>query len=542
MFMDYKISLITINMAYRPIQARGGNRKSQALTLMAPKGENLRDLPQLLDTNYAQRIRNLLIDASGQMYKRGGLEKIIDTAGTEAITMIVKFDADDWIFAYGTTVSRYNFTTETVTVLKNDFVLSSDGPGISGVRYGEYVFVVSGAGKVWRMDNTFAFTEVAASPSNSRCITVAGNRIAVGDHLGTVTYSEVDDGTDPPFNTWTTGTVATAAGTAQYRNGGAINSLVTLGNNIVVFSENGKFAFYIDQIDLGGTISKIEREVIARTDYGGFRGAIQTKKGLYYVNEAGLWNLAALGQPGIDNTDQEAKVTLLLGGQYFDGKDLSGATLAFDPAKNTVYVSLRNGSDVNNYMLAYNTDTQAVSEITGWNIGTFMTVGDTIYGGSSVATKIYECFTGHDDDGSEIGIEYIQELTVGTPYTKKSLDGIYVQGFLSESQTVNVKLDIYDVQGRPINNKLVLEWSSQYNNNTQAGYNGADYSGASYNGDYDLAGMIESFDGATDKIRNFQRVRLHITNSDKLPLVLNWVSLLTTEKARIRRRKLTNVT
>lgn len=529
-------------MAYFPIRTGAGPSRSQNLTLMAPKGQNLRDLPQLLDTSYAQRIRNYLIDASGQLYKRGGLEKLIDTAGTDGITMLLEFDSDDWIFAYDTTVARYNFTTETVTVLKNDFVVSADGLGITGVRYGEYVFVVTGTGKMWRMDNTFTFTEVSASPSASRCIAVAANRIVVGDGNGTVTYSEVDDGTDPPFNTWNTGTNADLAGTAQFRNGGAINSLITLGNNIVAFSEDGKFAFYIDQIDLGGTVSKVEREVMSRVDYGGFRGAIHTEKGLFYVNEAGLWNLVSLGQPDVKYSDQEFKATLLLGGQYFEGADLSDATLAFDPAKNTVYVSYRKGSDSNNFMIAYNTDTQAVSEITGWTIGRFMVIGDTIYGGSSTAGKVYQCFTGFDDDGISIGTEYIQEITVGTPFTKKKLDGVYVQGFLSTSSVVNVKFDIYDVQGRPINNKLKLEWEAQYNNNSYSGYNSAAYGVSPYGGDVDFSDLVESFDGATDKIRNFQRVRLHITNSDKLPHIINWVSLLTTEKSKIRRRKLTNVT
>lgn len=525
-------------MGYQPIRARGGARKAQELTLMAPKGENLRDLPQLLDTNFAQRIRNYLIDASGQLYKRGGLELVFDTGGTTGITSLIEFDNDNWIVGYGTTISRYEISTDTVTVLKNDF---SANEGFETVRYGEYVFIVNGVDGLWRMDNAYALLSVAGAPATPTCIAVAGNRIVMGDTSGTVTYSEVDDGTDPPFTNWATGTAANLAGSAQFRNGGAINTVTTLGNNIVAFSDNGKFAFYIDQIDLGGTVSKVEREVISRVDYGGFRGAIQTEKGLFYVNEAGLWNLVALGQPGIESSDQEAKVSLLLGGQYFDGKDLSDATLAFDPAKNTLYVSFRNGSSENNFVIAYNTDTGALSEITGWNIGRFLTIGDTIYAGSSVATKTWQCFKGFSDDGSNIGTEYIQELTVGSPFTKKSLDGCYVQGYLSENTTVNVKFDIYDVQGRPINTKLQLDWTTQYNNDAAVGYNSAAYGVSPYGGDADAAGLVESFDGATDKIRNFQRVRLHITNSDKLPHILNWVSLLTTEKARIRRRKLIKV-
>jgi len=527
-------------MAYYPIRANAGGRKSQNLTLMAPKGQNLRDLPQLLDASYAQRIRNYLIDASGQLYKRQGLEKIVDTAGTDPITMVLEYNSDNWIIGYGTTVARYELSTETLTVLKNDFTAND---GFEGVNYGEYVFIVNGEDSLYRMDAAYTLTAVAGAPV-SKCIAVAGNRIVLGDATspGTIKYSEVDDGTNPPFTSWSNGTNANEPGNAYFRNGGFVHSIVTLGNNIVCFAENGKFAFYLDQIDLGGTISKIEREVMSRVDYGGYRGAIQTQKGLFYVNEAGLWNLVSLGQADVKYSDQEGKATLLLGGDYFDGADLSDATLAFDTAKNTVYVSYRKGSDSNNFMIAYNTDTQAVSEITGWTIGRFMVIGDVIYGGSSTAGKVYQCFTGFDDDGISIGTEYIQEITVGTPFAKKQLDGCYVQGFLSSSSVVNVKFDIYDVQGRPINNKLKLEWEAQYNNNSYAGYNSAAYGVSPYGGDVDSADLVESFDGATDKIRNFQRIRLHITNSDKLPHIINWISLLTTEKSKIRRRKLTNVT
>lgn len=527
-------------MAYFPIRAGGGARSSQNLTLMAPKGQNLRDLPQLLDVSYAQRIRNYLIDASGQLYKRQGLNKIVDTGGTDAITMVLEYDSDNWILGYGTTVARYQLSTDTLTVLKNNF---SANDGFEGVNYGEYVFIVNGVDNLYRMDNTYALTSVAGAPISS-CIAVAGNRIVLGDAAspGVIKYSEVDDGTNPPFTTWTNGTNANEPGNAYFRNGGFVKSIITLGNNIVCFSENGKFAFYLDQIDLGGTISKIEREVMSRIDYGGFRGVIHTEKGLFYVNEAGLWNLYSLGQPDVKYSDQEMKATLLLGGDYFNGADLSDATLTFDPAKNTVYVSYRKGSDSNNFMIAYNTDTKAVSEITGWTIGRFMVVGDVIYGGSSSAGKVYQCFTGFDDDGLSIGTEYIQEITVGTLFTKKKLDGVYIQGFLSSSSVVNVNFDIYDVQGRPISNKLNLEWEAQYNNNSFSGYNSAAYGVSPYGGDVDFSDLVESFDGATDKIRNFQRVRLRITNSDKLPHIVNWVSLLTTEKTKIRRRKLTNVT
>ena len=113
---------------------------------------------------------------------------------------------------------------------------------------------------------------------------------------------------------------------------------------------------------------------------------------------------------------------------------------------------------------------------------------------------------------------------------------------MSQDTVVNVKFDIYDVEGKPISNQLKLEWTAQYNNNTQSGYNGSFYNTSSYNGDEDVGGLIESFDGATDKIRNFQRIKLHITNNDKLPHTVNWCSLLTTEKNKIRRRKLTKIT
>jgi len=109
---------------------------------------------------------------------------------------------------------------------------------------------------------------------------------------------------------------------------------------------------------------------------------------------------------------------------------------------------------------------------------------------------------------------------------------------LSSSSSILIKFDIFDIEGKPVTDKLKFTWTPQYSLSGFDGYSSAQYNASSYGGDLDSAQLIESFDGCRPFIRNFQRVRVHITSGDKLDHQINWLSLEVEEKAPIRRRKL----
>jgi hypothetical protein len=193
-------------MGYQPIQVNPRSSIRRSTTLMAKGGVNNRDLPQLLDVKFAQKIVNYLAESDGRLIKRKGLEKILEVAGTVGITLFKKFDDDTFIFGYGTTIARYTVSTDTVTNIKTNFSANS---GFDGVRYGVNFFVCNGVDKIWRITAAYAISEITASPVCS-VLSVIGNRIYAG-RLSTdetaVQYSMVDDGSTTPFGTWTIGTL-----------------------------------------------------------------------------------------------------------------------------------------------------------------------------------------------------------------------------------------------------------------------------------------------------------------------------------------------
>jgi len=514
----------------------------RATTTMAPAGVNRKTAPQFLDPRSALSMINYEIEDEGKLFKRLGISEAFTVAGGVPVTMLRKWTDDVVIFGYGTTIARYLFSTDTVTTIKNDF---SANTGFDGTKYGEYFFVCNGVEKIWRIDlATFTPTEVAASPICS-VLKAIGNRLYAGN-LSTdstaVIYSEVDDGSNPPFDGWPVGTDLDEAGTVYYRNAATVRSICAIGPNVVVFSDDGFFSFNIGSLDSAGVLTKIDNIVKYQEDFGGARGAVETAQGIFYANEGGLWQLVADGQQDIPYSKQEILTSINLGRNFFDDVDFSNTDLVFSQRKNTVYVTAAKDSDVNNYVLVYNLNYKAFTTFSGWNISRWMNIGADIYGASAGATTMYKCFDGFNDNGNLIFTDYLQELKLGDLQTRQMLKGCYVQGLLSPSSEILVKFDIYDVQGLLINNKLRFSWTAENVGGQLESYNSASYSGSVYGGDADLSGMVESFDGCRPFIRNFQRVRLHMTSADQVPHVLTWVSLDSRIKTNIRRRKMTLLT
>lgn len=527
---------------YRSIRPQMGGSMTRATTLMSPAGINQRTAPQFLDPRNAINIVNYEIEDTGALIKRKGWTKLFEVAGSAPITMFKQWTDDVWIFGYSTTVARYTVSTDTVTTIKANF---SANNGFDGTRYGEYFFVCNGVDEIWRVDfATFTPTEVVNSPICNGLVAIGPRLFAfnLSTDATAVKYSEVDTGANPPFTTWNVGTLSTDGGLVSYRNAGTARAVVPLGEAQVVFSDKGFYAFGITSIDVGGSLTKNDQIISYTEDFGGARGAISTEKGVFYANEAGLWNLVSIGQPNVPFSRQYGLVSTLLGNDYFENADFSNCDLIYDQKKGSIYLTYAQDSATNNSVLVYNTDFKAFSRFSSWNVSRWITVNGEVYAASDSKTAVYKCFDGFTDDGQIIGTDYYQELKLGDLQTRQMLKGCYVQGFLSASSTVYVKFDIYDITGKPIADKLRFSWTSQYNLNGFDGYSSAMYSGSAYGGDTDYANLVESFDGCRPFIRNFQRVRVHITSNDTTAHVLTWVMLDARVKADIRRRKMTLLT
>lgn len=524
-------------MPYSRIRVKPQNaRHTTATSLMAKSGVNLRDLPQLMSPDFALQNENYFVTTDGGLSKRKGLIELTTVAGNKPVTLL-----DEWkgyyIFGYETTVAAYNPDTGTVTNIKTNW--STNAP-FSGGSYGDYFFVGNTGNKIHYITEAagvFTITEIAAAPL-SGVIRPIGPRLYAG--VGTdVYYCSVDTGSNPPFTNWTVAATATAAGIVSFRNAGTVRSICSLGDIIVAFGDTGKYAFRITtQNDGTGTIVKLEEVVIDRVDMGGASGAITTPKGLFYVNKSGLWQLISLGQPNIPFSDQEGLTSVLLGTGYFDNVTLDNCDLTYYARFNSVLVTCAKASSRNNHVLTYNTENKAFSVFKNWNINRWMVVSGEVYGGSAVKTTLYSCFNGNSDDGVPIATSYIQEMRCGELWTRQMLYGAYIDGKLHPLSAPVVAFDIYNVRGELEENKLSFTWRAGYNVNTLDGWGKAEYGKSSWGGDVDTSGTLESFAGMHQFIRNFQRIRIHITEGSELPHEITWFSLDARAKANIRRRNL----
>lgn len=522
---------------FQPNRAKPPQYKhTEPISLMGKSGLNYKDLGEFMNPAFALKNENFFVQNNRGLSKRAGLIKLKEIAGNKAITMHEQWKGYH-IIGYDKTVAAFNPTTGIVTNIKTDWNTSDK---FSGSPYGDY-FLVGNLGNkihyVTEVGGVFTPVEIAGAPYAS-IIKAIGPRLYAANGTD-VYYCAVDVGTNPPFTDWTVAATATAGGKVSFRNAGTINSICSLGDIIVCFGNTGKFAFRINvQSDGTGTVVKVEEVIIDRVDMGGASGAITTPKGLYYVNDAGLWQIISLGQPNIAFSDQETLSSVNLGTEYFKDISLTSADIVYYARYNTVLVTCAKQSVQNNHIIAYNPEIQAFSTFRNWNIGRWMSFENEIYGGSSVKTAIYHCFAGYSDDGAAITAEYQQELKCGNLWTRQMLYGGYIKGLLNPLSVVNVALDVYDVTGKLIRNKAQYSWTAQTNTNKSDGWGTASWGNSAWGGDVDNSGLIESFDGFHSFIRNFQRIQVRIIESSLLPLQVDWFSLDTRVKTNIRRRKM----
>ena len=461
------------------------------------------------------------------------------------ISQTLDYDAQTGNFATGLVVT--GTTSGATAVILEDSDAGATGTltlgNISGTFQDNEAITDTGTGAAV-VDGTlgYTYTAISAAPM-ARHIRVVSTRLIAGDlndNRAGVKYCDVDAGTNPPFATWTVGTGATQSGLLTSRNLGKVNVIDNLGNAILIGCDNGKFAFTIDTIDSGGTLTKVDN-VIMEIEDAGMQAALQTDAGIFYVNSQGLWQLTSIGQADIKFSDQEYLISNQLGDDFFKNADFSRASLIKDDKTNQLLVTYAEDSSTNNQVLVYNTDLKAFGIFTGWNIRKFINNEGTIYGSGDTTAKLWEIFKTNADDDNDIWYEFEQELNVGQLWTKKELLGQYIQGELSPSTSPLIKFSIYDKDGIYIADKLELQWNYGTSDLSAKGYGELSW-GDPIGGDIDISGTIDNFAGLRARIKNFQRIRVNISGHDKEAHKINWLSVQTREKLPIRRRNLNNIT
>lgn len=352
-----------------------------------------------------------------------------------------------------------------------------------------------------------------------------GGRLAIGgikDQPGRVQVSDVDDGDNPPFGGWSDSTTVEDGFIYDFRRAGKTRSILTYGSDCVVMCEFGYFAFAVEQLDIGGTLAK---KIVNRgqvIDEGGERNAVNTKKGILSVSEAGLRQLVQLGQKNIPITEQSIDITQSLADDYFANIDFTNADLVYDKRNQIVYATCRRDSDVNNLIIGYSFEQEAIFEITGWNISRLINVDQTIYGADAVTGKIYKLFTGNSDDGSVIPARYEQELRFSDLTSRVDLMEMYLNGQLSDESSIDVYIDRFDRTGAYKRGAWSGTWTRKNPivGSGQKGYNN------SYTGGYgsgNAGNLTNQQGGFKPKVRRANRIILRISSGDLYPHIINYV-------------------
>jgi hypothetical protein len=288
------------------------------------------------------------------------------------VSRTLAYDAQITNFTVGSTLIGQ--TSGAIGTILEDIDLGTHGTltlgAISGAFIDNEIIKDSATGQALANGTLgWTYAPIGAAPK-AKVLKVIGSRLFAGN-LSTdntaVMYSKVDDGSNPPFVNWTLDTLADSAGLLNYRNAGAVKAIESLGNNAIIFSEHGKWAFYINTMDSAGALRKVDVLVISRLDFGGARSAKTTPKGLFYVNSAGLWQLISLGQPNVPFSDQEGLNSVLLGTKYFNDVNLDNADITYLARYNVVLITCAKNSVVNNLVIAFNVENKSFSELRGWN-------------------------------------------------------------------------------------------------------------------------------------------------------------------------------
>lgn len=398
----------------------------------------------------------------------------------------------------------------------------------------------------------FTYTEITDAPS-AKYLFVSDARLIAGNLTGdivggkkgdasTIVWCDIDTGTNPPCTNWTTAASPPLAGepaSLRFRNAGAVKGFGALGNQIVVIYDSGKAGFRIDTVDVTGVgLAQDTKIDFQKIDFGGERGVASTPKGIFYCNEGGIFMSIAGGQTNVPYSEQESKISQLLGIEYTDNISFTNSDIVYDPKRNNVMITCAQDSVTNNLVLVYNLDNKSWVTFKGWNISRFMIINDVLYGADTTKTTVYELFKGTLDNGKNIETKYLQEFQLGSFSQRKDMLKFFIQGGLSLSSLVTVGFNIKNRIGTFVPAKLSFPWTAGGDEGLAVGYGDSSWGSSPFGGDSETGGLTEDFSGGNACIRNFQRLQINISSNDPVHHEINLFQAEIANKGSIRRRNL----
>jgi hypothetical protein len=303
-----------------------------------------------------------------------------------------------------------------------------------------------------------------------------------------------------------------------------------LGNQLFIGYSDGYFINFLNpSVEIGGVLSQNAEQIAQRLDRG-VLSIESTAQGVYYTSKQGVF-FRSVGQ---QKNQEDINLTRNFGEELNDFS-FEGSKILFIPKEDLLLISCRReGSSTNNSVLVHDTRTTFSKNPSwwryqGWRLNTIELDGDKVYGGSSIETKLFELFTGTNDNGNPIQTEYEQYLNIGDLQSIKEMYEVYVAGKFTLGYPQTVSFEIVDETGQrvtPPNNSVNIDSTSVAPPELAGlGTAGLGYTGLGGTTFRDTSSFTRAWYPL--KIYNFTSLILRLTGSDAFPHQFNWITVKT---------------
>lgn len=350
---------------------------------------------------------------------------------------------------------------------------------------------------------------------------IYNDRLVAGDIVGdpsNIKWSEqyVITSTDTPFETWSSANnpiYFTDPNGVRYDELGAVSAFSILGAQLVTFHDNGKAGL---RIILAGDSPNFTQDVVIdfrQQDNGGFAAKL-TPFGIFYTNEAGLWQMTSGGNTSQPFSESDVNISRILSTEFISGLDFRESDIIFHEDKNLVLVSCRQTETYNDLVIWYNIGNKSFGKITNWDMNVFIkygagSLGTVYYGADSGTSAVWELFPNSYFDGtSTITTKYEKEITLGLEGLHELLR-THIKAFVSSDSNITIYFDIYQKDGTLVTDRL------------------------QYDLDNPVSGDLQYMRYCKrTRLREFQRIIMRIESDDAAPHKITYVQLETTSKGR----------
>lgn len=300
----------------------------------------------------------------------------------------------------------------------------------------------------------------------------------------------------------------------------SIKTITSRGDSFIVGTQSGRTPFQITSATTGTEQVQDIKIGWEYKDHGMLQG-LDTSSGTYYFEPNGFRRMIDV------NTDE--LLSRSLGKDYFKDVDVSKATMVHDTENNLILASYAKNSFINNEVLAYNINTNALTIFKGWNLSAFVRDDKNVYATSAVEGKFFRVFEGFEDDGKAIPTELTQTIQNSSFTHTSILRQLNIQAVLFEEDELKVHIDIETPQGAFIKDAATFTIIGKASLNALKSWGSAGFGSSGWSGN---SGAVERLEQRyhTDNINvEFITAKVRITSLLKTPHIINTV-LATVER------------